>query len=64
MSAAIMKISDMATIAREPDKAKGSFRFNRSATKANRTLPKKNRLNKDMEIKWYLSLIESHVHLL
>jgi hypothetical protein len=57
MLAAIMKISDIATIEREPDAAKISFRFNRSATKANRILPKKNRLNKDMEIKWYISLL-------
>jgi len=57
MVAAIMKISDMAIIVREPDKAKSSFRFNRSATKANRTLPKKNRLNKDMEIKRYISFL-------
>ena len=52
-----MKISDIATIEREIAKVKSSFRFNRSAIKANRTLPKKNRLNKDMEIKWYISLL-------
>jgi hypothetical protein len=57
MVAAIMKINDMAIIAIEPDAAKISFRFNRSEIKANRILPKKNRLNKDMEIKWYISLL-------